>query len=198
MHHVRCELLVEWRAGEPPAPCGSQEGLHQVRVERRVRLRQVGVALSGVDDRRQDRIIGMVGSGMLVTRLGRHLLHVGIATIAVGTTTLALMLTGTDNASAWDLARLTSCSSASASAPFSAVMRGAVTRTSTGHRSPSAARGTAAGGYQETGAKPRVVLDGVVARAPLVRGVTVVALSTSAAPTVSELPGPTLPSRRAL
>jgi hypothetical protein len=46
---------------------------------------------------------GMLVSGMLVKRLGRHLLHIGILFIAVGTTTLALMLTGVHNASTWDL-----------------------------------------------------------------------------------------------
>jgi predicted MFS family arabinose efflux permease len=45
-------------------------------------------------------ITGMVVSG-LVRKLGRHLLHIGIATVAAGTTTLALMLTDTDNASIW-------------------------------------------------------------------------------------------------
>jgi predicted MFS family arabinose efflux permease len=47
-------------------------------------------------------IIGMVGSSALVTRLGRHLLHIGIALIAAGITVLALMLTG-HTASTWDL-----------------------------------------------------------------------------------------------
>jgi EmrB/QacA subfamily drug resistance transporter len=46
-------------------------------------------------------ITGMVVSGMLVQKLGRHLLHIGIATVAAGTITLALMLTGTTNASVW-------------------------------------------------------------------------------------------------
>ena len=46
---------------------------------------------------------GMLVSGMLVKRLGRHLLHIGILLIAAGTTTLALMLTGMHNASTWDL-----------------------------------------------------------------------------------------------
>src|SRR5580692_3619289 len=45
----------------------------------------------------------MVVSGMLVKRLGRHLLHIGIVFIAAGTTTLALMLTGMQSASTWDL-----------------------------------------------------------------------------------------------
>jgi EmrB/QacA subfamily drug resistance transporter len=48
-------------------------------------------------------IAGMVVSGMLVKKLGRHLLHIGIATVAAGTTALALMLTGTNSASTWDL-----------------------------------------------------------------------------------------------
>ncbi len=48
-------------------------------------------------------IAGMVISGMLVARLGRHLLHIGIALIAAGTATLALMLTGVQSASTWDL-----------------------------------------------------------------------------------------------
>jgi EmrB/QacA subfamily drug resistance transporter len=46
---------------------------------------------------------GMVGSTALVKRLGRHLLHIGIALIAVGTATLALTLTAESNASTWDL-----------------------------------------------------------------------------------------------
>jgi MFS family permease len=48
-------------------------------------------------------IAGMLVSGMLVERLGRHLLHIGIAFIAAGTTALALMLTGVQSASTWDL-----------------------------------------------------------------------------------------------
>ena len=48
-------------------------------------------------------IVGMIGSGSLVERLGRHLLHIGIALIAVGTIVLALMLTGESRASIWDL-----------------------------------------------------------------------------------------------
>lgn len=49
-------------------------------------------------------IAGMVVSGMFVERLGRHLLHIGIVGIAAGATVLALMLTGEQNASTWDLA----------------------------------------------------------------------------------------------
>lgn len=48
-------------------------------------------------------ILGMVVSGALVEKLGRHLLHIGITLIAAGTATLALMLTGTHSASTWDL-----------------------------------------------------------------------------------------------
>jgi EmrB/QacA subfamily drug resistance transporter len=48
-------------------------------------------------------ILGMVVSSALVTRLGRHLLHIGIALIAVGTAVLALVLTGAQSASSWDL-----------------------------------------------------------------------------------------------
>ena len=39
----------------------------------------------------------------VVERLGRHLLHIGILLIAAGTAGLALMLTGADSASSWDL-----------------------------------------------------------------------------------------------
>jgi EmrB/QacA subfamily drug resistance transporter len=48
-------------------------------------------------------IVGMLVSGMLVERLGRHLLHIGIMLVATGTTALALMLTGARSASTWDL-----------------------------------------------------------------------------------------------
>jgi EmrB/QacA subfamily drug resistance transporter len=48
-------------------------------------------------------ILGMVGSSALVSRLGRHLLHIGILLIASGIVVLALMLTGTRAASTWDL-----------------------------------------------------------------------------------------------
>jgi EmrB/QacA subfamily drug resistance transporter len=46
-------------------------------------------------------IVGMGASLALVARLGRHLLHVGIAFVAVGTVGLALMVG--DHASTWDL-----------------------------------------------------------------------------------------------
>ncbi len=48
-------------------------------------------------------IAGMVVSGKLVERLGRHLLHIGILLIAAGTAVLALTLTGVQSASTWDL-----------------------------------------------------------------------------------------------
>jgi EmrB/QacA subfamily drug resistance transporter len=48
-------------------------------------------------------ILGMTVSGMLVERLGRHLLHIGILLMAAGATTLALMLSGVSTASTWDL-----------------------------------------------------------------------------------------------
>jgi EmrB/QacA subfamily drug resistance transporter len=48
-------------------------------------------------------IAGMVVSGSLVDRLGRHLLHIGILFIGAGTATLALMLTGVRAASTSDL-----------------------------------------------------------------------------------------------
>jgi hypothetical protein len=48
-------------------------------------------------------IVGMLVSGMLIKRLGRQLLHIGIVFIAAGTTALALMLTGVHSASTWNL-----------------------------------------------------------------------------------------------
>jgi EmrB/QacA subfamily drug resistance transporter len=48
-------------------------------------------------------ILGMVGSTALVSRLGRHLLHIGILLIVAGTAGLALVLTGAHSASSWDL-----------------------------------------------------------------------------------------------
>jgi EmrB/QacA subfamily drug resistance transporter len=48
-------------------------------------------------------ILGMVGSNAAVGRLGRHLLHIGILLIAVGTAGLALILVGARTASTWDL-----------------------------------------------------------------------------------------------
>jgi MFS family permease len=48
-------------------------------------------------------ILGMVGSLAAVTRLGRHLLHIGILLIAAGAAALALSLSGAHAASTWDL-----------------------------------------------------------------------------------------------
>jgi EmrB/QacA subfamily drug resistance transporter len=48
-------------------------------------------------------ILGMVSSNAAVSRLGRHLLHIGILLIAVGTAGLALILVGARTASTWDL-----------------------------------------------------------------------------------------------
>jgi MFS family permease len=48
-------------------------------------------------------ILGMVGSLALVSRLGRHLLHIGIVLIAVGAAALALILTDARAASTWEL-----------------------------------------------------------------------------------------------
>jgi MFS family permease len=45
----------------------------------------------------------MVVSGALVKRLGRHLLHTGIALISLGTAAVAVVLTGMHSASSWDL-----------------------------------------------------------------------------------------------
>jgi MFS family permease len=48
-------------------------------------------------------ILGMFGSNAAVKRLGRHLLHIGVALIAAGAAVLAVMLTGARTASSWDL-----------------------------------------------------------------------------------------------
>ena len=49
-------------------------------------------------------IVGM-GAGMaLVARLGRHLLHVGVAVVGAGAVVLALTVTGAHTASTLDLA----------------------------------------------------------------------------------------------
>ncbi len=48
-------------------------------------------------------ILGMVVSGAFVKRLGRHLLHIGVVLIAIGTVELAVILTGARTASTWDL-----------------------------------------------------------------------------------------------
>jgi hypothetical protein len=49
-------------------------------------------------------IVGMGASFGLVARLGRHLLHVGIALVGAGAVVLALTVTGTQTASTLDLA----------------------------------------------------------------------------------------------
>lgn len=49
-------------------------------------------------------ILGMTGSGRLVNRLGRRLLHVGVLLIAAGATGLALTAAATGTASSYDLA----------------------------------------------------------------------------------------------
>jgi len=48
-------------------------------------------------------VVGMVVSGALVKRLGRHLLHIGIALVGLGVATIAAVLTGVHAASSWDL-----------------------------------------------------------------------------------------------
>ena len=48
-------------------------------------------------------MLGMFASNAAVARLGRHLLHIGIALIAAGTAALALILTGAQSVSTWDL-----------------------------------------------------------------------------------------------
>jgi EmrB/QacA subfamily drug resistance transporter len=48
-------------------------------------------------------ILGMVGSSAVASRLGRHLLHIGILLIIAGAAGLALMLTGARTATSWDL-----------------------------------------------------------------------------------------------
>jgi EmrB/QacA subfamily drug resistance transporter len=49
-------------------------------------------------------IVGMGASFVLVARLGRHLLHLGVAIVAAGTVVLALTVTDTHTASTLDLA----------------------------------------------------------------------------------------------
>ena len=49
-------------------------------------------------------IAGMGAGFALVARLGRHLLHLGVAVIAAGALTLALTVTGARTATTWDLA----------------------------------------------------------------------------------------------
>ena len=49
-------------------------------------------------------LAGMAGGMALVTRLGRHLLHLGVALVAAGTITLAITAAHTRTMSIWDLA----------------------------------------------------------------------------------------------
>src|SRR3984957_5882071 len=49
-------------------------------------------------------IAGMGAGTALVKRLGRHLLHIGVAIVAAGAIVLALTVTGSHSASTWDLA----------------------------------------------------------------------------------------------
>jgi EmrB/QacA subfamily drug resistance transporter len=49
-------------------------------------------------------IAGMGAGFALVGRLGRHLLHLGVAVVVAGAVTLALTVTGAQTASTWDLA----------------------------------------------------------------------------------------------
>ena len=49
-------------------------------------------------------IVGMGAAIALVARLGRHLLHVGVAVVGAGTVVLALTVTGAHTASTLDLA----------------------------------------------------------------------------------------------
>ncbi len=49
-------------------------------------------------------ILGMVAGTTLVGRLGRHLLHLGVAIVAAGAVLLAMTETGAQTASTWDLA----------------------------------------------------------------------------------------------
>lgn len=48
-------------------------------------------------------IIGMVASTAVAGRLGRHLLHIGVALIGAGTVAIAVIMTGATSASTWDL-----------------------------------------------------------------------------------------------
>jgi len=49
-------------------------------------------------------VLAMVASFALVGKLGRHLVHVGVALVAAGTVGLALTVSGAQSASTWDLA----------------------------------------------------------------------------------------------
>jgi EmrB/QacA subfamily drug resistance transporter len=49
-------------------------------------------------------VIAMVLSFMLVGKLGRHMIHIGIALVAAGTITMALTVSGAHSVSSWELA----------------------------------------------------------------------------------------------
>jgi len=49
-------------------------------------------------------VLAMVASFALVGKLGRHLVHVGVALVAAGTVGLAFTVSGAQSASTWDLA----------------------------------------------------------------------------------------------
>ena len=49
-------------------------------------------------------LAGMGASFALIARLGRHLLHLGIAVVAAGTAGLPVSVIGAHTASSWDLA----------------------------------------------------------------------------------------------
>ncbi|MBV8445122.1 MAG: MFS transporter, partial [Candidatus Dormibacteraeota bacterium] len=63
-------------------------------------------------------ILGMTASAALVKRLGRHLLHIGVALIAGGALVLALGLSGGADASAWNLVPGLFCIGIGAGASF--------------------------------------------------------------------------------
>lgn len=48
-------------------------------------------------------VIGMVAGTMAVARLGRHVLHLGLAVIALGAVEMAITVSGATSASSWDL-----------------------------------------------------------------------------------------------
>ena len=68
-------------------------------------------------------ILGMVGSSAAVSRLGRHLLHIGILLIAAGAAELALSLTGAHAASSWDLVPSLFCIGAGVGASIGQLFR---------------------------------------------------------------------------
>jgi hypothetical protein len=68
-------------------------------------------------------ILGMLGSDAAVSRLGRHVLHIGILLIATGTAGLALMLIGARTASTWDLVPRLLCIGAGVGATLGQLFR---------------------------------------------------------------------------